>query len=204
MSGIPQDNRPPANRPNANRAPPRRLHRQRSFQRIEENQQGIGIGLNCCTIPVAIAALVIASNCNWNENACNNNTKYTIKPPVFLLIAGGIQVGFAGLYLLGQLCQQEECLKSLSGLTCGISIFYFVWAVIGLDMYVNQFNAECQEEDIAKMVLAWCIIDISMRALICCCMFLFICCAGCVALLDDGDSGPRRGRREQDPLLSPV
>mmetsp|Transcript_16395 Transcript_16395/g.14695 ORF Transcript_16395/g.14695 Transcript_16395/m.14695 type:complete len:191 (-) Transcript_16395:451-1023(-) len=189
-----------SNRPNE-QGPPR-LTRQQSVQKLEENQQGIGIGLNCCTLPAAVAALVIASNCDWDNSECNDGTSYTIDPIDFLYVAGGIQVGFAGLYFLGQCCKAEKCLKSLTSLTMCMSLFYFIWAIIGLVMYNEQMSSECQSEDIAIMILAWSVIDIAIRGLACCCMIFFLCCAGMVMALDDGSG--TRGRREQDPLLSSV
>jgi len=180
---------------------PPRLTRQQSVQRIQENQQGLGLGLNCCTLPAAIAALIIASQTDWDDSPCNDETAYTIDLINFLYIAGGIQVGFAGLYTLGQCCKAEECLKAMSGSVACLSAFYFAWAIIGLYMYDQQMSDECKSSDIGIMILSWSVIDIAIRALACCCICFFICCAGTLALFDDGTN---TRRREQDPLLSSV
>lgn len=181
--------------------PQPRLNRQQSVhQRLEQNQQQIGGGLNCCTLPAAIAALIIAGNSDWENSSCNDGTTYTIDPVTFLYVAGGVQVGFAFFYFLGQYCKQDNCMKSLNGLTGALSLFYFIWAIIGLIMYDNQFSDDCKKHNVSLMILAWCIIDIAIRGLICCGLTCFICCAGCIAILGDDNAN----RASSDPLLSAV
>jgi len=186
-----------------NQPGPPRLTRQQSVQRIQDNQQGLGLGLNCCTLPAAIAALIIASQSDYESSACNDGTTYTVDLVNFLYIAGGIQVGFAGLFIIGQCFKQEKCLQSMAGCVACLSAFYFAWAVIGLYMYDNQMSEECQSTDIALMILSWSIIDIAIRALACCCIVFFVCCAGMVAALGGPSPAPTQ-QREQDPLLSAV
>ena len=180
--------------------------RQDSVRHVQENHKHYGIGLNCCLFPPAIAALTIASTYNWNESPCNDGTHYTIDPILYLKVAGGIQCGFVGLFIFSYWCS-EDLTKALSGLTCPISLFYFIWSVIGLVIYVDQMNSECKQEDLSLMILSFASIDIGVRILFCACLCCFICCAGIFmasAEILQADEERERLRQENNTNYSSV
>ena len=177
-----------------------RLSRQESVQHVQENHKHYGTGLNCCLFPPAVAALTIASTYNWSTSPCNG-TEYTIDPILYLKVAGGIQCGYVALFVIS-LCISENFTKALSGLTCPLSLFFFIWSVIGLVIYVDQMNPQCQEEDLALMILSFASIDIGVRILACACLTCFICCAGVfmgiAAVADAEDESENRRLKAED------
>eukprot|EP01083_Nonionella_stella_P093006 260490_1 len=181
-------------------APPPRLTRQTSVQKIQENQNQIGSGLGCGTIAPAIAAVVIASQ--YEGGACDG-VNYTVDLVTFLNVAGWMAIGQVLLYILATCCgacASEENKAAFTKLatapSCLCFIFYLIWAAIGLYMWVNQMSAECQDEPIAKMILAWGIIQYAIIGCVGCCLMCFICFAGGVMAL----GGSTDNQNERTPL----
>ena len=61
-----------------------------------------------------------------------------------------------------------------------------IWAVIGIQMYLNEMSAKCREEDAAKMVLAWSVIQFAMLPFVC---LIMICAQCCDSILDPYQGG---------------
>ena len=204
-----------------------RLARQQSIERIQEKKNEIGLSFIWCGFPAAIAALVIAGSTDWDSSPCNIDITYILDPVDFLTITGAIQVTFAVCYMLVfcntlccygpccfcmkiPRCQKDEFSKFFFSSTLVISIFFIVWAILGLLMFFIQFNDECKSEPIALMILSWSIIYIALMILTFFSMGLFICCNMCIAWIRPNNDNNRDNiqerdiRRERESLLSSV
>ena len=128
--------------------------------------------------------MVIASQYDPNNNACNDGTKYTIDPQTYLYVAGGVQLGMSGIYFFTQivafLCFNPAAWESLKfcmsrGLCRCISscypLWHLVWACLGVYIYIAEMSQDCQNEDIGIMILAWCILE-----------FVGVCCISCCVM----------------------
>ena len=177
----------------------RRRSRAASIRRLNRYQRWIGVTLISLTTPSAIAAIVIGDTYTMQTSPCFDATQYIIAPKRYLLIAGIIQLVFGIFYAIGQCFKAKRWLNSLNGLTGCLTLFYLTWAIIGSIMYYQQFNDQCKDESIAKMILSWCIINISVIILT-----IGIFCIICFIPIGDNNNSQRRGQRERDPLLQSV
>jgi len=148
------------------------------MQMIQQNPNKTTAFQTCFLMPLAIAAIVIAA-VNNDGGACS--TSFTVDLESYLYAAGGVQAGilvFSFCVLLMILTQEDvERIKALVQLIVGPALcsvlFYFVWGIIGLNMYANQMSGECRHSDLGTMVFAWALIMIIMLGFLC----YFICCA---------------------------
>eukprot|EP01083_Nonionella_stella_P015109 42275_1 len=129
----------------------------------------------------AIAAVVIAAQYEPKTSSCEfDDPSYTIELPLFLNLAGYLYIGFSCLAaciscVSRRSSDSEQHFMKICALPfCCLGIFFLVWDVIGLDMYANQMSDDCQEEDIAKMILAWYIIQYACLVLGCCAFLVHI------------------------------
>ena len=167
---------------------PRRRRHEIAMRKYNRFQRRIGLTLIALSIPTAIAAIIIGETYTMQTSPCYGPI-YIIAPKRYLCIVGIIQLVFGIFYAIGQCSKRKKWLNSLNGLTGCLLIYYIVWAIIGLIMYDNQFNDQCKQEIIAKMILSWCIINISLTGLV----FIITCI---VCMIPE--------RPERDPLLAPV
>eukprot|EP01084_Bolivina_argentea_P158735 276508_1 len=128
----------------------------------------------------SVAALAIGYTYDASTSPCEiskDGTNYIIDLREFLLCAGGIHLAHFILHttikcLLSLLDKHETRNKYKAGTSGVIVIFLLfdcVWSIIGLVMYSTEMSNDCQNEDVAKMILAWCIIQSSLIGLGCCC-----------------------------------
>ena len=190
------------------------LNRQQSVQLLSDNRNEVGGGVNFCIIPVSIAALIVASLYvpGQEDDVCSpkEGTKPIIHPVTFLYIAGGLQMANFVLFffavLLAVFMENKLPLTSIGALSIPLSLFYTIWAIIGLVIYMNQLNSNCIDQPVAKMMLAWSIIEISLIILTCC---LLCCLIACFGLLTGVVMGAQRlgnidvddDNDDADPLL---
>merc|ERR1712087_360622 len=66
----------------------------------------------------------------------------------------------------------------IGGPACCMFLFNIAWAGVGLYMYEEEMNPDCQDEDIGTMVFAWSLIQYCIIALICCCACFMGICGG--------------------------
>ena len=133
----------------------------------------------------AIASLVIASEYNPSTSVCeksndNDDISYIINLRDWLIYAGCINLGHFILHTCSAICNACKCSShvsggGVSGFGCLILLFDFVWSIIGLIMYNQQMSNLCHETDVAKMILSWCIIKLSLIGLGCCCLTCLLC-----------------------------
>mmetsp|Transcript_2282 Transcript_2282/g.1985 ORF Transcript_2282/g.1985 Transcript_2282/m.1985 type:complete len:212 (-) Transcript_2282:99-734(-) len=136
----------------------------------------------CCSfflLPVAIAAVVIANQ--YPDSSCSSKDGI-IDTQLFLYIAGYIQIGWCAFRLFINCCsygcndkEKKECKQCIDCPNCLIGIFNLVWAGIGLYIYNNELNEECQNTKIGIMILSWSIIQYAFVLLCICAMFCFCC-----------------------------
>lgn len=149
-----------------------------------------------CTIvlPVAIAALVIANEDNTNS-ACDNGN-FTVGLTTFLNVAGMLQLVvlslticiFCTMSIRWETCCALDCFqgciergrREMSAVAFCILLFDLIWAVIGLVIYCNEMDSDCQQEAIAIMILSWCIIQ--MCYVCCFCITAAVCPLGVAAV----------------------
>lgn len=156
------------------------LLRQQS-ERAVETMKGQSVLTMACVSGVllapAIACLVVATHYNASGTSCTQT--YTVDLVTFLEVAGGVQIAYGGLALL---CGIASVMMELPNGTaaCGgcFGLFYWIWAGIGLYMWCNQMSDACQEDTIAKMVLAWSIIQFALIPAVCCIVCIMACCLG--------------------------
>ena len=157
------------------------LSRQESIQRIKDNPVGtnaVSGGLLCCNMPIAIAAVIIASQYDAATNLCAEGD-YVIELQSYLYICSFIQIAQIGLFLLNSCCNQWlsfqrklDNLKMIIGLSILLSIYYVIWASIGFYIYDQQMSEECHSEAISKLLLAYSVYNVIMFG-------SQICCIGC-------------------------
>lgn len=119
------------------------------------------------SLPLAIAALVIASTYTRDGSDCDNDS-FTIGLPTFLWVAGGVGLGGicfsfiiqVMLFMTDDMEKKAQLTQLMGGPACCAVIFNIVWASIGLNMYVNQLSDDCQQEPIGEMLFAWCLIQV--------------------------------------------
>mmetsp|Transcript_6167 Transcript_6167/g.10169 ORF Transcript_6167/g.10169 Transcript_6167/m.10169 type:complete len:178 (+) Transcript_6167:110-643(+) len=172
-----------------------------SLKLTEQAQRAFCV-FNWCLLPTAIAALVIAFITDWDSSSCNDGTRYTIQPIVFLYVAGATRIGYSTLYCLGFFCKQraKELIEGLDSLLCAFVLFNCAWAVIGLVMFIAECNTECQTEPITLMILSWSIIELTVGP-------LSVGCAMCITYLASDSRGNRHRRtrpEEREPLINSV
>ena len=164
------------------------LTRQSSLQQLVKNQQQVGTGCICCLLPLAIAAIVIASEYDPSISSCTSD-HHMIDLKIFLYIAGGIQLGFSTIYICISCChsyasisieQSVALFRSINASNCLFIIFYLIWAGIGCFMYHEQMNINCRSESISIMILSWSIIQFALFGLSFGCILLAVCCVGAV------------------------
>eukprot|EP01084_Bolivina_argentea_P072353 131372_1 len=120
----------------------------------------------------AIAAIVIAADYDEKTSACGNPDDYTINLQTFLYLGGGTQIVY------GVISMALRCIGTGTERSDGCEgLFLLVLAIIGLVMWDNQFSEECQEEPIAKMILAWSVIPFCAMGLICIIICCYVACA---------------------------
>lgn len=105
----------------------------------------------CCSLALAITALVIAGKYDGSDSDCDNDS-FTIGLPIFLKVAGGVALS---AIVLGVLPKEVALIIGVP-----VSLFDIVWAAIGLNIYANQMSSDCQNEAIGIMVLVWSIIQV--------------------------------------------
>lgn len=145
----------------------------------------------------AIAAVIIASQYDPDNNSCNDGTDYLIDPVTYLYVAGGVQLGMSIIYFFTQivafLCFNPIHWIRLKSCTSGIlcrcisscyPLWHLIWACLGVYIYVAQMSKNCQEEDIGIMILAWCIIEFIGVCCISCCIMCWIFMALAVLTAD--------------------
>lgn len=141
------------------------LQRQRSVEVIQQNPGNTSLANFCCIMPPAVAALVIASDYDADESACSADN-FTIGLQTFLYVSGGVGIGMLVYSLcivcLAKMKSVDNAMSLLGGPACCSFIFSLVWAGIGLHMYSVQMSSECQDEEIATMILAWSVIQVSL------------------------------------------
>ena len=105
----------------------------------------------------------------------------------FLNVAGYVSIGWCGLMLIlicYGLCivghgeyynSPPQWIQILACPDFCFAIFNIIWASLGLYMYENEMNNECQEENIGTMIFIWSILQLSLTPLICCCNVCMIC-----------------------------
>ena len=162
------------------------LRKQSTLATVGENHHhGVNV-LAVIWLAPAIAALVIASEYNESVSPCRFGS-YTVGLREFLLYAGGIHLGHFILHTCSSICSicfcndnddyRDKHKSHGSGFACLIGLFDIVWAIIGCHMYSQQMDYQCQQTDIAKMILAWSIIKLGLFGFACCCMSCVLCCA---------------------------
>lgn len=157
-------------------------------QKLEENQQLCFLTCSCLSLGPAIAALVVGSEYD-SSSPCNDNNDYTIDLKNYLLIAGGICIGWVGLSCFINICAFWSC-SDLQRTRCQSILFLFgslpilfwcfIWSMVGLSIYEYEMSEECQNEPIGLMILAWCLINIIFVGM----GFCLIACLCCTACLD--------------------
>ena len=146
----------------------------------QDNQQSFALGCSILTLGPAIAALVIGLE--YDENSiCNDRMDYIIELDDYLIIAGGVSIGWS-LFACLVLCCGAMCCSDLTRtkfqslifilFSCPILIWSFIWSIFGLFIYDKQMSIQCQQEPIGQMICAWCIIQIVF-------IFAAICVMGC-------------------------
>ena len=171
------------------------LNRQNTKTAIKERQSyGISCGL-IILLPVAIACEIIASEYDdiSDISPCKEprieGEKYIVDLQNFLYIAGGVLlihfiihfcIGMFGVALFGD-DGKIALEKFLSIGAIGFELFYLLWASIGIYIWSNQMNVQCQKEDIGIMIISWSCIQFGLLAIACCISFgILICVTMCL------------------------
>ena len=121
---------------------------------------------------------------------CNNSNEKPyflgINPSTYLIIAGAVGiVWFCWVYLtlcFACICCSTQPSVRFKCIQVGISrigypmiLFYIIWTGFGLYTYLEQIPSTCQQQDIGKMLLCWCILNLIWIFVLIC----SICCVGC-------------------------
>eukprot|EP01083_Nonionella_stella_P278800 948184_1 len=131
-------------------------------------------------IATAIAAIVIAALYDKETSPCGNES-YVIELQLFLHVAGYLTLSVDFLFINHWCCglpslRAKTMHKFMITLCYTCLLFLLVWDAIGFYMYANQMSEDCQQTDIAIMILALGIIQYSQ----CMCRG---CCAACCCYL---------------------
>ena len=167
------------------------LTRQESVRMTKEKSPAF----NCIS---TIAAIIIGFQYDKDTSPCTDGTEYLIDPQTYLLVAGFVSIGWT-VYVVCIQCGGIIIDKCIDGsgkmrIACtsiGVLPFVFcvviwqaVWASLGLYMYANQMNEDCQGSDTGIMILSWGIIAI----IGCGCLVCVVCCAICaIAIAASGE-----------------
>eukprot|EP01084_Bolivina_argentea_P228275 385588_1 len=163
----------------------------RQQQQLAENQQTCFVTCSIIAIGPAIAALIVGAE--YDESSpCNDGYDYFVDLKSYLLIAGGITLGWTCLSCCISLCGIAYCSDYTRSNTqgamfaffsCPILIWSVIWSAIGLYMYYDQLSVICQNQPIGQMIFAWSIINlvcigiavitIGCLCFAACCMFIF-------------------------------
>ena len=139
---------------------------------ITENVTVCSICCNALQLGPAIAAVVIGFQ--YDENSpCNIRSTADLTLKWFLITAGLIQIGWTFFLCIASLIA-AICCSDLSRrkygewifemFTCPPLSFTFIWAIIGLYIYDQNLNDQCQNEAIGQILLGWSIIQIIFAA----------------------------------------
>ena len=133
----------------------------------------------------AVAALDIGLTSSCSDTN-GKNYILNIDPSVFLEIAGGIGIAwFCWVFMI--ICCSCVCCSTqprqrykfirfcVSRITLPMIIFYIVWTGIGLYIYEEEIPSTCKAEDIGKMLLSWCTLNLIWISVLVSSIF----CAGC-------------------------
>ena len=122
----------------------------------------------------SIAAIVIGSEYKEENSTCYGPSYY-IALPLFLIIPGAIRLGH--LVFFTSCCNKKD--KTTTTVSSGFMLlFNLVWACIGLHMYYQQMSDQCHTQTVAKMIYAWCIIQLVFTGLyvsLFCCFWMCFC-----------------------------
>ena len=140
---------------------PLSVTRDESVRLVEENRSGV----SCCSLLFIIVyaiTLGIGIQMNKNTSSCyTDGTDYIVDLRVFLIIAGAIPLGFLFLSLLQIYFSRFDIdLDCFFGIllafgACCLLPFILIWSALGLFIYVNQMNSECQHTASGKMILTY-------------------------------------------------
>jgi len=103
----------------------------------------------CCIVFAAMQDLTESSE---YETACDGLTQDI---PMYLYVAGGVQGGLVAVLIFGK-CAFVSHLK---GCSFFFQCFFLAWAWYGCWIWDTQMNSECQSTDLAKMMLAWSVLQ---------------------------------------------
>ena len=168
---------------------PRYPFPRRCIDSLLERSLEAGGCLSFTLLAPAIACLVIAIKYDTSSSACASGS-YQIDPLVFLYVAGCVQTVLC-LANLASLCWRlcAACLWGTGargpGWCCCCPfqlkechyVLYLVWAGFGLSVYCTQMSDDCQAEAIAKMIMAWSVLQFAVIPFVCSAM----CCVSCYA-----------------------
>ena len=130
----------------------------------------------------SISALVIGME--YDSDSVCDNRDYVIDIKNFLIVAGGVYIGWTLLFCLFLIIGYFVCVTMdehefemmiASLFACPLLIWSFIWAILGLCIYDQNMSIQCQQQPIGQMILAWSIIQISFITLGCCCMICPVC-----------------------------
>merc|ERR1712154_96355 len=145
----------------------------------------MGVCLSLLLIPPAFACIVIAAQYDASTSTCHE-LHWHIDMVTYLYIAGGVQIALCSVsicfmcYMILYYIKGGPCTAgSLFQMKEIVYVFYLVWAAIGLHNYIHLTSPACKEEDIAKMVLAWSVIQYALIPLVCCSLCCMACCDVC-------------------------
>ena len=157
-------------------------------QSYEVNKQNIITPISQCLSIFVLIPSVIALDVGMISTCNNDNMVYTmdINPQTFLIVAGSVGIGWFGWVFLTLCCscfwcstqpyKRYKCIQfCISKITYPMIIFFITWTVIGLYIY-EEAMPQCQDDDIGKMILAWCIINCVWIGVLVCSIFCRSCC----------------------------
>lgn len=156
-------------------------------RKLEENQQFCFVTCSCLALGPAIAALVVGVQYD-EASPCNDGTDYTIDLKSYLLIAGGVGLGWIGFSCCMTLCAFWNCsdlhrVRFQSALfmfgSLPVLFWSFIWSIVGFYIVEHEMSDDCAAEPIGAMILAWCTIN-TIFVGFGLCLILCLCCAACV------------------------
>ena len=117
------------------------------------------------TLLPAISSLLITSN--YSAEDCSCTRSYSIDLNKFLTVAGGFQLGYeilslSCIFFWTWYVDKYQDPRVLA-IRCGCAgLCYLLWAAIGMYMWDQEMDSACRSGPIARMVLAWSILQYAL------------------------------------------
>ena len=139
--------------------------------------------------PCIVALLFASEYSNFRSSlVCNvNNRNYTVGLDTWLFVASILSILVSVTYIIlnsyqtffASLSMYRKISQSLLSpihalIQFVITLFHTIWAIIGLIIYTQQMSPQCQQTDVALMILIFAVLELLNTSCVGCCFCAII------------------------------